>query len=140
MSFFDTVKKLADSQGLTMAELERRLEISTNSTYTWKSKVPKFEIVNKVADYFNVTTDFLYGRTDDKDPYWKLNKNDEKDIAKEIEKIINGLDDGKGAEINFYGEPMSDEEKRLFTQSLESALRMAKEESKKKFTPKKYRE
>lgn len=139
-SFLDVVKELAENQKMSMAELERRIGISQNASYKWKQSTPKGEIVNKVADLFNVTTDYLYGRTSQKEPYWTLNEKDEKDIAKEVEKIINGLDDGSGAEINFYGEPMTEEQRALFMNSLEMALRMAQEESKKKFTPKKYRD
>ena len=140
MTFFDRVKGLADDRKISMAELERKINIAENSSYKWKKVTPKGEVVNKIADIFNVSTDYLYGRTENKTPHWALNEKDEKDIAEEVEKIINGLDDGSGAEINFYGEPMSEEQKALFMNSLEMALRMAKEEAKRKYTPKKYRD
>ena len=113
---------------------------SKNTLYRLKKQTPGSDKLEAIADYFGVTTDYLLGRTNQKEPYWKLNEKEEKDIAKEVEKIISGLDDGNGAEVNFYGEPMTEEQKMLFMNSLEMALRMAKEESKKKFTPNKYRD
>ena len=124
----------------SIAELERKLDISNGTISKWDKSKPGTQHIIKVADYFNVSTDYLLGRTENKTPHWVLNENDEKDIAEEVEKIINGLDDGSGAEINFYGEPMSDEQRALFMNSLEMALRMAKEEAKRKYTPKKYRD
>ena len=113
---------------------------SKNTLYRLKKQTPGSDKLEAIADYFGVTTDYLLGRTNQKEPYWKLNEKEEKDIAKEVEKIISGLDDGNGAEVNFYGVLMTEEQKMLFMNSLEMALRMAKEESKKKFTPKKYRD
>lgn len=137
---FDTIKELCARRGISINDLEEALGYSKNTLYRLKKQNPGADKLEAIADYFGVTTDYLLGRTDRKDPYWKLNDKEEKDIAKEVEKIINGLDDGNGAEVNFYGEPMTEEQKMLFMNSLEMALRMAKEESKKKFTPKKYRD
>ncbi|WP_434352198.1 helix-turn-helix domain-containing protein [Trichococcus flocculiformis] len=136
----DTIKELCTRRGISINDLEEALGYPKNTLYRLKRQNPGADKLEAIADYFGVTTDYLLGRTDQKDPYWKLNDKEEKDIAKEVEKIISGLDDGNGAEVNFYGEPMTEEQKMLFMNSLEMALRMAKEESKKKFTPKKYRD
>ena len=136
----DTIKELCTRRGISINDLEEALGYPKNTLYRLKRQNPGADKLEAIADYFGVTTDYLLGRTDQKDPYWKLNEKEEKDIAKEVEKIISGLDDGNGAEVNFYGEPMTEEQKMLFMNSLEMALRMAKEESKKKFTPKKYRD
>lgn len=42
--------------------------------------------------------------------------------------------------LAFNGEPMDEETKRLFAISLENSLRLARELSKQKFTPNKYRD
>lgn len=136
----DTIKELCTRRGISINDLEEALGYPKNTLYRLKRQNPGADKLEAIADYFGVTTDYLLGRTDQKDPCWKLNDKEEKDIAKEVEKIISGLDDGNGAEVNFYGEPMTEEQKMLFMNSLEMALRMAKEESKKKFTPKKYRD
>ncbi|PGS83986.1 transcriptional regulator [Bacillus cereus] len=62
MSIFDRVKKLADKQNISLSELAKRLDMGENSLYKWKSQNPTVEKLQKVADYFNVSTDYLLGR------------------------------------------------------------------------------
>ncbi|MBO0475075.1 helix-turn-helix transcriptional regulator [Enterococcus ureasiticus] len=64
MTVFDIVKKLADSQKISIVELEEKLNFSRNSLYAWKKSNPSTEKLEAVADYFNVSTDYLLGRTD----------------------------------------------------------------------------
>ena len=65
MTAFDMVKKLCDDQGISVNILEERIGLGRNTLYSWKKKVPSGSNLIKVADYFNVSTDFLLGRTDD---------------------------------------------------------------------------
>lgn len=89
-----------------------------------------------LADYFDVSVDYLLGRTD-KRKYYELNKKEKRDIGLEAERLLEGLE--SGAETSFYGEPMTEEEKIQMRTILELGLQMNKEKAKKKFTPKKYR-
>lgn len=36
-----------------------------NAFYKWRTQSPKVDTIQKVADYFNVSTDYLLGRVDD---------------------------------------------------------------------------
>lgn len=69
MTTFDRVKKLADKQKISIVELEEKLGFGRNSLYSWKTKTPNGDRLKKVADYFNVSTDYLLGRTDDPNRY-----------------------------------------------------------------------
>ncbi|MCH4172600.1 MAG: helix-turn-helix domain-containing protein [Lactobacillus sp.] len=62
MTVFDRVKSLADKQGISIVELEEKLDFGKNSLYAWKKKVPNGANLEKVADFFNVSTDYLLGR------------------------------------------------------------------------------
>ncbi len=62
MTTFDIVKKLADKQKISIVELEEKLNFSRNSLYAWKKSKPSTEKLEAVADYFNVSTDYLLGR------------------------------------------------------------------------------
>ena len=67
MSMFSTlekIKELAKSRGISLAKLEESLGYSTNYFYTLKTKTPNSDRLQEIADYFNVSTDFLLGRTD----------------------------------------------------------------------------
>lgn len=62
MTTFERVKELADSQKISLQELANRLGFSENLIYRWKNATPKTEYLEKVADYFDVTVDYLLGR------------------------------------------------------------------------------
>lgn len=61
---FDIVKELCKKQGISINTLEERVGFSRNSLYSWRNSSPKPEKLNVIADYFNVSTDYLLGRTD----------------------------------------------------------------------------
>ena len=64
MSLLDRIKLLASTHQLSLAELERKLNFSNGSLRKWDSSTPSGDKIEKVADYFNVSTDYLLGRTD----------------------------------------------------------------------------
>ncbi|CAM3262831.1 MULTISPECIES: helix-turn-helix domain-containing protein [Streptococcus] len=61
---FDRIKELADKQGISLNELELKLNFSTNYLYSLKKGNPKSDRLQEIADYFHVSTDYLLGRTD----------------------------------------------------------------------------
>ncbi|MED1508979.1 helix-turn-helix transcriptional regulator [Bacillus proteolyticus] len=137
MMLFEKVKELASNQGLSMAELERRLDFSPNTLYKLKTQKPSIDRIETIAQYFNVSTDYLLGRTDKK--YWELNEKEEKDIQKKLEELIEDMSKSEALAFSKDSEPMSEETKQLLLVSLENSLRLGKQMAKKKFTPNKYR-
>lgn len=67
----------------------------------------------------------------------ELTPKDERDIAKQLEKILEAMDSDTA--LAFDGEPMDEETKELVRAAIESNLQLAKQIAKKKFTPNKYR-
>lgn len=61
---FEKIKELADKQGISLNKLEEKLGFSRNTIYNMKKSTPNVERVSMIADYFNVSTDYLLGRTD----------------------------------------------------------------------------
>ena len=140
MTVFDRVKKLCEEQKITIVELEEKVGFGRNSMYSWKKNKPSTDKLEKVASYFDVSTDYLLGRTDKK-RYYDLNDKDEKDIQKDLQEIINGLN-SKNSYAAFDGQVLDnldEEDKELLIASLENSLRLAKRIAKQKFTPNKYR-
>lgn len=137
MTVFDRVKKLAEKQGISIVELEEKLDFGRNSLYSWKKKTPNGDRLKKVADYFNVSTDYLLGRTD-KEHYYELTEKEKRDIGVQAEKLMEGIE--SGSNLNFYGEPATEEQKSRLLIAVKTAMEMNKEEAKRKFTPKKYRD
>lgn len=63
--FRSILKSLRTSQGLTQDELSRNLRISRSTIGMYESgaREPDFETLELIADYFNVDTDYLLGRS-----------------------------------------------------------------------------
>lgn len=47
----------------TIAALERALDISNGTINKWDKQNPSVNALEKIADYFSVSTDYLLGRT-----------------------------------------------------------------------------
>lgn len=66
--FSDRFRLLKDESGATLKELSEKLDITVpNLSYYMKGREPSYDILIKIADYFNVTTDWLIGRTGERD-------------------------------------------------------------------------
>ena len=139
MSVLYKIKDLANEKGVSLSELERSIGISNGSISKWEKSSPKADTLQKVADYFNVSVDYLLGRTNKRN-YYELTEKDEKNIEKQLQEMINDLEN---APMLFYSEKnadeFDDETKELLKESLKHALRIAKIEAKRRYTPKKYR-
>ncbi|GGB41375.1 hypothetical protein GCM10011409_18610 [Lentibacillus populi] len=145
--FGERLRELRKEKKLTMKELGKIFSLaeSTISGYESGTRKPDIDQVKKFADYFDVQTDYLLGRSNNKKggaPYTTpLTEKDEKDIAKRMEKmrkdLMEGNSDGDG--LNFMGEPMSEEAVESLLEALEHAERIATLTNK-KYTPKKYRD
>ncbi|HEL0000471.1 TPA: helix-turn-helix transcriptional regulator [Streptococcus equi subsp. zooepidemicus] len=102
-STFELVKQLCKKNGISLNYLEDKLGYSRNTLYKLKSQKPNAERIAEIADYFNVSTDYLLGRTDNpniaKDTYLTPSGK-EMDLAQ--------LADGV---MLFDGKPLTDEEK-----------------------------
>ena len=139
MTTFERVKELCKQRGITIATLEEKVGFGKNSIYSWKRNSPSSEKLQKVADYFDVSTDYLLGRTDKKH-YYDLTKKDERDIAKKLEEIIEDMSNADAIAFSKDTEELSPEARAAILSSLEESLRIGKVLAKKKFTPKKYRD
>lgn len=61
--FYEQVKALCDAKNIKITGLARSLHLSPSAPNNWKEgSLPKAETIMKIAEYFDVTTDFLlYG-------------------------------------------------------------------------------
>lgn len=62
-TFYDRVEELIKKNKYKKYKLEEEKICSSNNLFKWKhGAIPKIETVIKLADYFNVTIDYLLGR------------------------------------------------------------------------------
>ncbi|UKS24898.1 helix-turn-helix domain-containing protein [Paenibacillus sp. HWE-109] len=66
MKYGDRIAQLREKRGLTQEELSNKIGISRAalSHYETSRREPDYETINKFANFFNVTVDYLLGRTD----------------------------------------------------------------------------
>lgn len=62
-SIFDRIVGLCVASNISVADLERKCNLSSGAINKWKSSSPSVEKIGRVADYFGVSIDYLYGRT-----------------------------------------------------------------------------
>lgn len=95
---FDRIKNLAQKQGLSINSLEEKLGYSRNTIYNLKTSKPSTERLQEIADYFNVSTDYLLGRTDNPKFYTTPD-------GREVD-----LSDLRNRVVLFDGKPLSDDD------------------------------
>lgn len=74
MITYERIQELSKEHGLSVRELGRKLDIGETTIYKWKTQTPKLDVLEKVADYFDVSVDYLVGRTDKKLPFDRWEK------------------------------------------------------------------
>lgn len=64
--FSEIFKQLIQNSGLSVYQISKDTGISESLMSHWKSgrQLPKYDSLNTLADYFNVSGDYLLGRTD----------------------------------------------------------------------------
>lgn len=147
--FQNIFKRLRISAGLTQVEMAGKLGISrsTIGMYETGARKPDFETLEKIADFFNVDTDYLLGRTNKVTilpetagrNYFEnkiLTHKDERDIEKILEQTREQLTAQEG--LMFDGDPASPEAVESILAAMQIGMEMAKKKNKEKYTPKKY--
>lgn len=56
---YQKIQKLCKKHGITVSELERKMEFPRGSIYKWNEHIPNVEKVKKVAEFFDVSIESL---------------------------------------------------------------------------------
>ena len=111
-STFDKIKELCQKQGISLNQLEEKLNFSTNYLYSMKKGNPKADNLQKIADYFNVSTDYLLGRTENPN----IAKDGDASAPLDIRDIA-------AQSMLFDGKPLTEEDIDFITAVLEAHLK-----------------
>lgn len=67
MEFHNILKKLREEHELLQKDLAKKLNLSNAvyNNYELGKRMPNYETLKHIAEYFNVSTDYLLGKTDD---------------------------------------------------------------------------
>ena len=141
--FYDIFERLCIEKGVKPSRVADEIGISRATVTNWKKNgySPRANVLEKLSAYFGVSPSvFMEGTAmPEQQPKEKpaLTRRDERDIAKQLEKMLAAMDSNSG--LMFDGEPLDDETRELLRESLRNQLVMTKLIAKQKFTPKKYR-
>lgn len=112
---FEKVRELARKKGLSLNQVEEKLGYSKNTLYSLKRQKVSSERLQEIADYFNVSTDYLLGRTDNPA------------IADKEQFLFEGkevnVEELASTAMRFNGKPLSDEDKKAIQNIIEIYLR-----------------
>ena len=73
MEFFERLTKLMKERNLSQGKLEKELGFSNGSVSKWAKSMPNSERLNKLANYFGVSVEYL-STGEDKKPNLQLAK------------------------------------------------------------------
>lgn len=144
----ERLRLLRKNNKLTQKEVAEYLDMTESGYgyYEQNRNQPSLETLSKLAEKYNVSVAYLTGETNEPKPVKKdlpsLTPKDERDIAKDLEKIINNLENPNDGYAAYDGQTLDDmdeEDRELLIAALEQSMRIAKQIAKKKYTPKKYR-
>lgn len=109
MDIGNKISKLRERRGLSQVQLAEKLHMSQGSLamYETGKRKPSLDTLKLIADYFNVSTDYLLGRKE----------GDEKTY--DIDKMINNA-------MMFKGEPLTDNDREILRGVIEGYLKAKK--------------
>ena len=150
---YEIFEQLLQKYGISAYKVAKEAGVTQTALSNWKNgrNTPSVPTLQKIAEYFGVTVDYLMTKLADyfgvsidylmtgkeeteKEP--KLKPKDEKDI-KEI--LANTEQLLKQDGLMFDGDPASPEAIESILSAMQIGMEMAKKKNKEKYTPKKYK-
>ena len=135
---YEIFEQLCKEKGVTAYKVCKVTGITTATISNWKAGryTPKQEKMQKIADFFGVSLEYLTTGKEDSKKESQLNSKDQKDI-KEI--LANTEQLLKQDGLMFDGDPASPEAIESILSAMQIGVEMAKKKNKEKYTPKKYK-
>lgn len=119
---FEKIKELAKKRGKSLGQVEEDLGYGRNTLYKIKNSTPNAERIAEIANYFNVSTDYLLGRTD--------NPVIAGDTVTTPDGRIVDLSNLRERVVLFDGKPLSDDDVDKIAQIIKLSLGVSDIESK----------
>lgn len=137
---YEVFEQLLQKKGVSSYKVAKEAGVTQTALSNWKSgrSTPTAKTLQKIADYFGVTIDYLMTGNDSSEQK-ALTARDNRDIAKDLDSIMEKLTSGENGPASYNGEEISPEAAELFKDELEIALKRLKLINKEKYTPKKYK-
>lgn len=121
MTIYERIEILRKSKGLSQGKLEKQLGFSNGSISKWKNSTPKVERLQKLADFFGVSVEYLM--TGKEDEQKEKDNTDLKQKYRELEELLRS-DSMKP--VRYDGKPVNNDTIDLLLKQIEISLAMLK--------------
>ena len=129
----ERVKLLCKKKGVSMNTAEKEIGLAKGYISKLEKSNPNMTTLQKMAEYFDVSVEYLMTGTEDKKEAPVLTARDERDIAKDLNRIMEKLSAGEDGPASYDGEELDPEAAELFRDELDLALRRLKIINKEKY-------
>lgn len=141
-TFAERIKLERLNLNLKQNELAEKLFLDRTSIskYETGKQIPETPTLEKLANFFDVSVDYLLGKTEYRkfNPE-KLTDRDKKDIQNDLKNIMDNFRNRKGDQKYYNGVELDDDGLELMEAAMNIALEQIKIKNKKKYTPNKHR-
>lgn len=137
---YEIFEQLLQKYGVTPYKVAKEAGVTQTALSNWKSgrSTPTTKTLQKIADYFGVTIDYLMtGNENGEKSNSSLTSRDQRDIEKILEQTREQLTSQEG--LMFDGDPASPEAIDSILSAMQIGVEIAKKKNKEKYTPKKYK-
>lgn len=139
---YEVFEQLLQKYGVSSYKVAQEAGVTQTALSNWKSgrSTPSAKTLQKIADYFGVTVDYLMtGRENSEKKESELTIRDRKDIAKDLDRIMEEIVNNEDGPLYYNGEPIADKKINLLRNAIEVALEDAKKKNKETYRPYKYK-
>jgi len=137
MLTYQTIKDLCKQKGVTITGTEKELGFSRGSLCKVETSTPSAEKVQKLADYFGVTTDYLINGNTQTETNVTLTAKDERDIAKKLKKLMDDIKNGNDGPMYYDDREIDEVSIDLLENAFEDIMKQLKIINKVKYNPNK---
>ena len=131
------LNRLLEANGKNQADLATYMEVSQATVSNWCKgiKSPRMDKLDRICVFLNCTrTDLLEDKNNTNSG---LSSSDRRDIAKNLDEMMEQLESGTDSPLMYNGQELSETSKALLRNALEYALTETKKENKVKYNPNK---
>lgn len=136
---YEIFEQLLQKYGVSSYKVAKEAGVTQTALSNWKSgrSTPTVRTLQKIADYFGVTVDYLMTGNEEAPPEPQLTARDKRDIAKDLESIMDKLNNQESGPASFDGKDIPEDDRELFAAQLEAMLIRLKKINKELYNPNK---
>ena len=130
---YEVFVSLLQKYRVTPYRVAKETGISQTTFSNWKSgrSIPKTDSLQKIADYFGVTLDYLMtGKEEPVESESPLLEREKREIGRDLDRIMEEIENDVNGPLYYIGQPIDEESLDLLRDALMLGLKKLKKENK----------